>query len=84
MTKGSRHSDGWNSSDQEVKSVYSTRTTLQEVEILPTLVYFASQGLRGCIFTLRGCLAEFQNMGMLPYFVPTHWLDFRTDFQVGN
>ena len=23
-------------------------------------------------------------MGMLPYFDPTHWLDFRTDFQVGN
>ena len=29
-----------NSSDQEVKSVYSTRATLKEVGILPTLVYF--------------------------------------------
>ena len=38
--KGSRHFDGWNSSDQDVKSVYSTRATLQEVGILPTLVYF--------------------------------------------
>ena len=38
--KGNRRSDGWNSSDQEVKSVYSTRDTLQEVGILPTLVYF--------------------------------------------
>ena len=26
----------------------------------------------------------FRNMGMLPYFDPTHWPDFRTDFQVGN
>ena len=32
------HSDGWNLSDQEVKSVYSTRVTLQEVAILPNLV----------------------------------------------
>ena len=23
-------------------------------------------------------------MGMLPYFDPTHWLDFRTDFLVEN
>ena len=38
--KGNRCSDGWNSSYQEVKSVYSTRGKLQEVEILPTLVYF--------------------------------------------
>ena len=39
--KGSwRRSDFRNSSDQEVKSVYSTRATLQEVWIIPTLVYF--------------------------------------------
>ena len=38
--KGSRRSDGPNSSNQEVKSVYSMRATLQEVGILPTLVYF--------------------------------------------
>ena len=38
--KGSRHFDGRNSSDQEVKSVYSMRTTLQEVGILSTLIYF--------------------------------------------
>ena len=38
--KGSQRFDGRNSSNQEVKSVYSTRVTLQEVEILPTLVYF--------------------------------------------
>ena len=31
-----RRSDGWNSSDQEVKSAYSTRAMLQEVEILFT------------------------------------------------
>ena len=33
-----RSFNGRNSSDQEVKSVYSTRATLQEVGILPTLV----------------------------------------------
>ena len=38
---------------------------------------------KGCVvmyFPLRGCLAEFQNMEMLPYFDPTHWLDFMIDF----
>ena len=38
--KGKRCSEGWNSSYQEVKSVYSTRAVLQEVGILPTLVSF--------------------------------------------
>ena len=38
--KGNLCSDGRNSSDQEVKLVYSTRVTLQEVEILLTLIYF--------------------------------------------
>ena len=38
--KGKRCSDGWNSSDQEAKSVYSTRAALQGVGILPTLVSF--------------------------------------------
>ena len=43
--KGSRRSDGRNLSDQEVKSVYLTRATLQEVGILPTLIYFHPKGL---------------------------------------
>ena len=38
--KGKQCSDGRNSSDQEIKSVYSTRAMLQEVGILPTLVSF--------------------------------------------
>ena len=38
--KGNRRSDGRNSSDHEIKSVYSTWATLQQVGILPTLVYF--------------------------------------------
>ena len=38
------HSDDRNSSDQEVKSVYSTRATLQELGILPPLVYFHPKG----------------------------------------
>ena len=38
--KGKRCSDGRNSSDQEVKSVYSTKSELQEVGILPILVSF--------------------------------------------
>ena len=37
--KGKRCFDGRNSSDQEVKSVYTMRVALQEVEILYTLVY---------------------------------------------
>ena len=38
MREGKWCSDGRNSSDQEVKSVYSTRAVLQEVRILPALV----------------------------------------------
>ena len=38
--KGKRCFDGRNSSDQEVKSVYTMRVGLQEVRILHTLVYF--------------------------------------------
>ena len=38
--KGNWRFDGRNLSDQEVKSVYSMRATLQEVGILSTLVYF--------------------------------------------
>ena len=38
--KGKWCSDVRNSSDQEVKFVYSMRAVLQEVEILPTLVSF--------------------------------------------
>ena len=40
-----QHSNEWNSSDQEVNSVYSTKAMLQEVRILPTLVYFHHKGL---------------------------------------
>ena len=39
-TVGNRRSDGRNLADQEVKSVYSMMSTLLEVDILPTLVYF--------------------------------------------
>ena len=35
-------------------------------------------------FSLRGCLAKFWNERISPSFDPTHWMDFRTDFQVGN
>ena len=38
--KGNQRSEGQNSSDQEVKFVYSMTATLQEVGIIPTLVYF--------------------------------------------
>ena len=43
-------------SDQELKSVYATRATLQEVVILPTLVYFHPKGCLAVFSTLRGCL----------------------------
>ena len=69
--KGSRHSDNRNSSDQEVKSVYSMRATLQEVEILPTLVYFHHKGL-------------FVKYGNAAYFDPTQLPNFNTDFRLGN
>ena len=39
-----RHFDGRGSSGQKLKSVYSTRAILQEVGILPTLVYFHPKG----------------------------------------
>ena len=41
----SQRSDGRNFSNKEVKSVYLMRATLQEVEIIPTLVYFHPKGL---------------------------------------
>ena len=69
--KGSWRSDGRNSSDQEVKVVYSTRATLQEVGILPTLVYFHPKGL-------------FVKYGNVACFDPTHWLDVSTGFRLGN
>ena len=56
----------------------------KEVGIIPTFVYFPPYGLYGCVFSLRGCLALFRNMEILPYFDPTHWPDFRTDFWVGT
>ena len=40
-----RRSNGQNSSNEEVKFVYSTRSMLQEVGILPTVVYFHLKGL---------------------------------------
>ena len=69
--KGSRHSDGRNSSDQEVKSVYLMRATLQEIGILPTFVYFHPKGM-------------FVKYGNAAYFDPTHLLDFSTSFRLGN
>ena len=69
--KGSRRSDGRNSSDQEVKSVYSTRATLQVVGILPTLVYFHHKGL-------------FVKYGNATCFDPRHWLDCSTLGTRGN
>ena len=39
-SKGSRRYNSRNSSDQELKDIYSMRAMLQEVGILPTLVYF--------------------------------------------
>ena len=39
-----RRSDSRSSLGQELKSVYSMRATVQEVEILPTLVYFYPKG----------------------------------------
>ena len=39
-----RHSDGRISLGRELKFVYSTRVTLQEVVSLPTLVYFHYKG----------------------------------------
>ena len=45
-----RHSDGQSSSGQELKFIYSTRATLQEIGILPTLVFFST--LRGLVFSI--------------------------------
>ena len=56
--KKKRCSDGWNSSNQEVKPVYSTSAMLQEVGILPTLVSFYP--LSYCFGLLLGpCCAMF-------------------------
>ena len=54
-----RLSDGWNSSDQEVKFVYSTRAMLQEVLTLPTLANFHPKDCLAVFSTLRGCLTGF-------------------------
>ena len=40
-----RHSDGRSLSSRELKFVYSMRATLQEVGILPILVYFHPKGI---------------------------------------
>ena len=69
--KRSRRSDDRNSSDQEVKVVYSTRATFQEVVILPTLVSFHPKGL-------------FVKYGNATCFDPTHWPDVSTSFRSGN
>ena len=54
-----RHSDDRSSSGRELKSVYSMRVTLKEVEILPTLVYFHLRAILPCFFSLKGYLAGF-------------------------
>ena len=66
-----RRSDGQNSLDQEVKSVYSTRAMLQEVGIPLPLVYFHP----------KGCLAGFYRAAC---YDPTHFSDFGTGFWLGN
>ena len=38
----------------------------------------------GLCLCRKGLFAEFLNLGMMLYFDPTHWPDFRIDFQVGN
>ena len=69
--KGSRCSNGQNSLEQEVKAVYSMKAMLQEVGILPTLVYFHPKG-------------PFVKYGNATYFDPTHWPDVSTGFSLGN
>ena len=53
------------------KSVYSTRSTLQDVGILSTLVYFYPKVL-------------FVKYGNVACFDPTHWSNFSTDFRLGK
>ena len=45
---------------------------------------FSTTRVVGLCLCSKGLFGKFRNMGMLPYFDPTHWPDFRTDFQVGN
>ena len=47
-----RHFDGRNSLDQEVKSVYSTRATLQEMGILPTWFISTLRAVWPCFGTI--------------------------------
>ena len=47
-----QHSDGRNSSDHEVKSVYLTRTMLQEIEILPTWFISSLRAIWSCFGTV--------------------------------
>ena len=68
-----RRSDGRNSLDQEVKSIYLMRATLQEVGILPTWVYFHH----------KGYLAGFLLMMRLPCFHLTLYPDFWDWFLIG-
>ena len=77
-----RRFDGRSLSGKELKSVYSTRPTLQEVGILPTLVYFHPKGCLAVFSALRGCLDGFF-IG-LPCVDPTLCFQFETGFQLGN
>ena len=63
--------DGRNSSNQEEKFVYSTRSALQKVGIPPPLVYIHP----------KGCLAGFYKAAC---FDPTHCPNFGTGFRLGN
>ena len=49
-------------------------SSLQDVGILPTVVYFPLKGLFGPLFffffSLRGCLAKFWDEGIVSYFDP--------------
>ena len=58
-----QRSDDRNSLDQEVKSIYLMRATLQEVDTFPTLAYFHSKGCLAVFSSLRGCLAGFFLLG---------------------
>ena len=51
--------DGRSSSGRELKPVYSTRATLQEVGTLPILDYFHPKGCLAVFSTLKGCFARF-------------------------
>ena len=80
-----RHSDCQSSSSQELKSVYLTRAMLQEVGILPTLVYFHPKGCLDVFFVYpKGLFGRNFFMMRLPCFDPTLNLQFGTSFRWRN